>query len=104
MVILIASRELLTSVRLLKLDLEGMDVAVMHAVVDYYQQVTRSELATHLWPCVLFFETNTLSVELEVERLLRRLSDIGRFVQTPLYLSLINLCNIRRLCQPFDEL
>jgi hypothetical protein len=55
-----------------------MDVAVTHAVVDYYQRVTRSEVATHLWPCVLFFETNNLSRKSEVERLLKRLSDVGK--------------------------
>jgi hypothetical protein len=42
--------------RLLKTDVEGMDINMMNAAMDFYVNITSSTIATNQFPCVLLYE------------------------------------------------
>lgn len=79
-------------VRLMKIDVEGLDQVIVNDIIDYYMlyrplQPWKSietatgesvvhETITSDWPCVIYFETNSLSGFLS-NSLIRRLQKIG---------------------------
>lgn len=73
------------SINLLKLDLEGLDIAIVRSVLNYYNQYEAgggdggsvSVKATRDWPCVIHFETNILVHGTESEIIRNDLNQLG---------------------------
>ncbi len=61
--------------RLLKIDIEGMDQMVVNSVLDFYSVLTGSPTVTSRYPCVIYYETNTLARNPSV--LWERLQTVG---------------------------